>query len=375
MRVLVIGAGPGGLAAAASFAGQGVDVLVAEEQPEDMVLGSELMLPVMVHEFLDRLGVLERCKAEGVPGSEMVLVPHHGAPPLSIPMPDIVEGREPRGIGITRPRLLGALRERVVELGAEIRYGTTALIVRQDATGAAVALGEHEETFDLVVAADGVFSRTRRAVFPEVPEPTPAGQGAWRALLRRNEKSPEQMISLVYGPGRRKVGLINVRADEMYLFMLEPTEEGRRFDRATMPRELRSRLAEFSDPVAEARDRIGDDAHVHYSALHLLSVPAPWHRGRVVLIGDAAHAVTPHLSYGAGLSIEDGVILADCVLGASGVKEGLAAFTERRFARCDGAVQSCAKLVESELRPKETDVDVNPLQVADDAWRRLGERA
>ncbi|MEV7393287.1 FAD-dependent monooxygenase [Streptomyces sp. NPDC091215] len=373
MRVLVIGAGPGGLAAAASFAAQGVEVVVAEEQPEGTILGSELMLPVMVHAFLERLGILERCMEEGVPGSEMVLVPHHGVPPMCVPLPELIEGREPRGIGITRPNLLGALRDRVAELGVEIRYGTPALIVRQEASDVVVSLGDSEETYDLVVAADGVFSRTRSAVFPEVPAPTPAGEGAWRALLQRTEKSPEQMISIVYGPDRRKVGLINVTADDMYLFMLEPAEEGRRFDRDTMPQELRSRLAGFTDQVAEARDGLHDGTYVHYSTLHLLSVPAPWHRGRVVLIGDAAHAVTPHLSYGAGLSMEDGVILADCVLDAASVEDGLKAFSERRFARCDDAVRACAKLVESELHPG--DVDFNPIHVTNDVWRRLAEPA
>ncbi|WP_416430395.1 FAD-dependent monooxygenase [Paenarthrobacter nicotinovorans] len=73
---------------------------------------------------------------------------------------------------------------------------------------------------------------------------------------------------------------------------------------------------------------------IHFAPRLAHVMPAPWHSGRAVLIGDAAHAATPHIEYGAGLAVEDGVVLGDCLNSAATRKAALDAFTARRFDWC-----------------------------------------
>ena len=86
--------------------------------------------------------------------------------------------------------------------------------------------------------------------------------------------------------------------------------------------------------MAEAREQITDDDAVVYRPVENVVVPAPWHRGRVVLIGDAAHATTPHCGQGAAQAIEDGIVLAAELRAQATIADALDAFMDRRYERC-----------------------------------------
>jgi 2-polyprenyl-6-methoxyphenol hydroxylase-like FAD-dependent oxidoreductase len=79
-------------------------------------------------------------------------------------------------------------------------------------------------------------------------------------------------------------------------------------------------------------------------------VPQPWHRGRAILIGDAAHATTPHLASGAGLAVEDALVLADLLASDLPLEDALAAFAARRYERCRMVVENSVRLGEMEMR-------------------------
>jgi 2-polyprenyl-6-methoxyphenol hydroxylase-like FAD-dependent oxidoreductase len=95
---------------------------------------------------------------------------------------------------------------------------------------------------------------------------------------------------------------------------------------------------------------------VNYRQLEVLLVPAPWHRGRVVLIGDAAHATTPHLASGAGMAIEDGIVLAEEIGARGTLDEALARFMARRFERCRLVIENSVELGRLEMNHGSTAV-------------------
>jgi 2-polyprenyl-6-methoxyphenol hydroxylase-like FAD-dependent oxidoreductase len=80
-----------------------------------------------------------------------------------------------------------------------------------------------------------------------------------------------------------------------------------------------------------------------------LLLPAPWYRGRVLLIGDAAHATTPHAAYGCGLAVEDAVVLAEELARESALDSALDRFMRHRFERCRAVVEASARLGELEM--------------------------
>lgn len=114
---------------------------------------------------------------------------------------------------------------------------------------------------------------------------------------------------------------------------------------------LRARLAPFGGVVADVAALLRDD--VDQRSLAALLVPQPWHRGRTVLIGDAAHTTTPHIAYGVGIAIEDSVVLAEELARGGSVEDALQAFTRRRFDRCRLVVETSLQLSAWEVDPPE----------------------
>jgi 2-polyprenyl-6-methoxyphenol hydroxylase-like FAD-dependent oxidoreductase len=112
---------------------------------------------------------------------------------------------------------------------------------------------------------------------------------------------------------------------------------------------MRHRLRRYHGLVGELRELIVDSAGVVERPLEHVLVPEPWHRGRVLLIGDAAHATTPHLAQGAAMAIEDAVLLGELLERAAPVDALLAEFMSRRFDRAKFVVDTSRQLSEWEL--------------------------
>ena len=149
----------------------------------------------------------------------------------------------------------------------------------------------------------------------------------------------------------RVVRIAAWRRDRFYAFVLNPDPAARRIACQEQPEHLRALIADFGGPMAAVRDSIGPDSSIVQRPFEYALQPKPWHVGRVVLIGDAAHATTPHLASGAGIAVEDALVLAEELALARGDVEGaLKAFTERRFARCCYVVESSVAIGERQLQ-------------------------
>jgi 2-polyprenyl-6-methoxyphenol hydroxylase-like FAD-dependent oxidoreductase len=113
---------------------------------------------------------------------------------------------------------------------------------------------------------------------------------------------------------------------------------------------MRGLLADFPAPELQAiREQLGPDSMVVFRPLEKLLVPLPWSRGRVLLIGDAVHATTPHLASGACIGIEDALVLAEELAREADVPQALAAFERRRWERCRMVVENSARLGQIEV--------------------------
>ncbi len=333
-HVLLVGGGIAGLSCAIGLRARGVAVEVVELNPRWDVYGVGIIQPGNAIRALDQLGLGEQAIAQGfaIQGSRF----HDAQGNLlgEVPAPPLLGDRYPGMNGITRPRLHRIFQDAVRASGAKVRLGETVESISQAEDGVDVTFTDGSSgRYDLLVGADGISSLVRKLVFPDAPSPEYTGQVCWRYNF---QKPAEQQTLDAFVGSRGKAGLVPLAPDLMYMFVIERWPA----DDLVVPDDrlaetMRERLAEYGGPIATLRDTLlTSDADVVYRPVQSLLVPPPWYRGRVVLIGDAAHATSPHVGQGAALSIEDAVVLAEEVSSSDDLAAALGRFMERRFERC-----------------------------------------
>ena len=184
-------------------------------------------------------------------------------------------------------------------------------------------------------------------MFPNAPAPRYIGQCVWRAVMPR----PPEIVRTRFWMGDKvKVGVNPVSPDEMYMFVTEDRPTNDRLDPSRFVETLKALLVPFMDPVVKAiHDSLSEGSRIVYRPLEALLLPRPWSVGRVVLIGDAVHATTPHLASGACIGIEDAIVLSEEVDRAADMAAALKAFEDRRWERCRMVVENSLRLAEIEI--------------------------
>jgi len=240
------------------------------------------------------------------------------------------------------------LAEATRAAGTQVYLGCSFSAIVPDADGVDVSFTDgRQRRYDLVIGADGLYSKVREALFPDAPRPRYSGQAVWRAVVPR--PAGLDACTMWLGP-RVKPGVNPVSASEMYLFVTEPRAANTYIDPSTFPGALRALLEDFPAPVLrEIREQIGADSQIVFRPLEHLLMPRPWFNGRVVLIGDTVHATTPHLASGACIGIEDALVLSEELGRSSDVQGALSAFELRRWERCRMVVVNSARLGEIEV--------------------------
>jgi 2-polyprenyl-6-methoxyphenol hydroxylase-like FAD-dependent oxidoreductase len=355
--VLIVGAGIGGLCTALALERAGLEIDAVELNPAWDTYGVGIIQPGNALRALDDLGLATACIAQGFPMPGSVYKDRDGgffAPPTDFP--PLREGL-PAMNGITRPRLHRILQDAVAAVGVRVRAGVTiaALQQREDAVDATFTDGGAGR-YDLVIGADGINSLVRARVFGEEPRPEYVGQVCWRYNVGRRPDI-ERLTMFVGGLG--KAGLVPLSDEQMYILLIEKPPDGEplRVPPERLAEVFCERLAEYGGVVAEIRDHeITEPDQVVYRPVEAILVPPPWYRGRVLLIGDAAHATSPHIGQGAAQAIEDAVVLGEELGADQPLEAALEAFMRRRFERCKIVIEASLQMSRWEQHP-EPDMD------------------
>lgn len=329
-KVLVVGAGIGGLGATAALAQTGIDVDVIEIRPHSTVFGVGINQPGNSLRALRAIGVLDEVKAAGYEFHTWRFKDHRDNLIVDVPS-GIGDEETPANVALTRRDLHDILIGAVERAGVTVRYGVTvdSLDDRGDRVHVTFSDGT-ESDYDLVVGFDGIKSGVRRHIFGDEHEPSYTGYAVWRVTIPR---SGPDGYSAVYQGLNAKAGYIPLNEREMYLFLVHPEPQDQRYEKAQFADLLRERLEQFEGIPAEVRDQLGPDSEVVYSPLSEVLLPEPWHTGRIVVAGDAAHACTPHITQGAGMALEDAIVLAEELQADRPLEEALTAFAKRRYPR------------------------------------------
>jgi 2-polyprenyl-6-methoxyphenol hydroxylase-like FAD-dependent oxidoreductase len=343
-RVLVIGGGASGNAVTILLRRAGITVDLIEAKPDwNATTGSGITLQGNALRVLRELGVWERVSASGFPFVTLGITTPDGT--VLHVAEDIRTGGDdlPATLGMQRPQLQQILIDAVRASGATVRLGTTAEALDQDADGVSVRFSDGTEgRYDLVIAADGLNSATRAAIgIAERPEPT--GMAIWRIAAPRPEGV--ERTDLAYGGPAHIAGYTPTSENTIYAFVVEACRDRASIDPATYADEMCRLAQEYGGVWPEITKHITDPAKVNYTWFDRLLVEGSWHRGRVVLIGDAAHCCPPTLAQGAAMSLEDALVLAELLTSGRDWDDALLqSYYERRIPRVRAVVEASVQI-------------------------------
>ncbi|UUU20272.1 FAD-dependent oxidoreductase [Streptomyces sp. DSM 40750] len=347
--VLVVGGGASGSAATILLRRAGLAVDLIEAKPDwNATTGSGITLQGNALRVLRELGVWDQVEASGFAfGSLGVTAPDGTVLHVN---EDMKTGGDdlPATFGMQRPQLQRILIEAVRASGATVRLGTTAETLQQDAEGVSVRFGDGTDgRYDLVIGADGLNSATRAAIgISERPEPT--GMAIWRVPAPRPEGVTRS--DLAYGGPAYIAGYTPTSENTLYAYVVEANRERASIPTESYADEMRRLAEQYGGVWPEITKHITDPAKVNYTCFDRMLVEGSWHRGRVVLVGDAAHCCPPTMAQGAAMGLEDALVLTELLTsGRSWDDELLQAYYERRVKRVRTVVEASVQVGQWQL--------------------------
>ena len=344
---LVVGGGITGSVLALALANRGVSVDLVELSGVWRGVGHGITVQGNALAALGKVGVLDEVLDRGVPFNQLRMRQADGTLIAEVPTPRTGGPGLPATLGALRSDLQDVLCERVYAAGVSVRLGLTVRGLAQDAHQAYAEFSDGSTgRYDLVVGADGIRSAVR-AMLGIATTPQPTGMSIWRVVADR----PAEMdcAEVYYGGPRYKAGYSPISAGQCYAYILDT--DGTQADFGDQPawQLMRERSAGYGGAWAKIRAAIGPDSNVSHTRIEWLLVPDPWFRGRIIVIGDAAHACPPLIAQGAAMCAEDAVVLAELVTGDRPMEVALPAFMARRMDRVDLVVRNSMRLVRWEM--------------------------
>jgi len=318
VRALIVGAGVAGLALAQALHRRGVTAEVVERAAEWPTAGAGLYLPGNAVRALGELGVGPAVAARANPIERQRLLDHHGRR-----LAEIDVGRFWEGVGgcvaIARAALHDVLREAIVDV--PVRLGTEVTALKENQAPQVTFADGSGREYDVVVGADGVHS-TIRTLAMGGPPAGYVGQVCWRYVA---SGFPELAGWTVWLGRNRTFLAVALGGGAVYCYADIGTADPPTVDRERW----REPFADFAAPVPSLLEQ-ADGAY--FAPIEEVLAPV-WASGRVVLVGDAAHASSPNMAQGAALAVEDALVLAGELTADQSVKRALAGYEQRRRAR------------------------------------------
>lgn len=343
-KVLVVGGGIGGLSTAIALKRANIDVEVVELHGKRDVYHVGIIVQANFIRAMDALGIAEKALAIGYPYHTLTFTDLHGNKLHEVEVQQFADGKFPPRLGMTRPALHEVLLESIAELDIPMRNHLTFESLHEDVDGVSVTFTDGSSSrYDFIVGADGLYSKVRDLLFKDNYRPKYTGQGVWRYNIPRPAELKTSFTAM--GPEIKfgKCGFVPLSETTGYIWLTSTDPKGTWIDVDKLADELKSRLSGCTGVIAELAEHIIDSKLVVYRPLEAVFINEPWHKGRIMVIGDAAHGATPHLGQGAAQAIEDAVVLGEEFAKDQSLKTALENFHQRRHERCkfiaEGSVQ------------------------------------
>lgn len=336
-RILIAGGGIGGLALAALLHRRGRECLVLERAPHFDPVGAGIVIQPNAVKALRIGGIEEAVVNRGAPMERMQIRDNLGRVLSSIEGAVFRSRFAAGAFGFHRATLHGALKALIPEM--PIRLTAQIRSCGASGEGAFVELtdGERLEGAGLV-GADGLHSVVRRELVRD-GEPRYSGYTSWRGVVARGALGPAGHMSESWGSGAR-FGLVAIDGDRLYWFATANAAAG---GHDASKEDLLRRFAGWHDPIRAVIEATPADAILRTDIADRDPI-RKWSDGRITLLGDAAHPMTPNLGQGGGQAIEDAVVLDLCLSASTDVAAAFRDYETRRLERTARVVSEARRL-------------------------------
>jgi 2-polyprenyl-6-methoxyphenol hydroxylase-like FAD-dependent oxidoreductase len=339
-KAIIVGAGIGGLATANALQQAGWRAEVFEQAPEIGPVGAGIGIAPNAVKALDRLGLGADLRERGRRQDGLEIRVRSGRRLAHLPGDSIEQRYGAPFYALHRAELHELLAHRL----STLHTGHRATRVTTEPDSATVTFetstGPVSATADLVVVADGVHSGLRAGLFPGHPGPDYAGYTVWRGLVSASSPAVPAVLSETWGRGAR-FGIAVLGGDQVYWFagenMREHDQPEHRLDLVA------ERFRHWHEPIPQLIAATQEDALLRHDVYYLRARLPSFVLGRVALLGDAAHAVTPDIGQGACLAIEDAVVLTS-TMDEHGIDRGLRAYDTVRRPRTESMARFSGRL-------------------------------
>jgi 2-polyprenyl-6-methoxyphenol hydroxylase-like FAD-dependent oxidoreductase len=322
-RVLVVGAGIAGLATARALARAGIEADVVERERAWQEPGAGIYLPGNAARALRLLALEQAVSEKAVVIASQRVCDHRGRLLVQVDVAGLWNGVGPC-LALQRTDLHAVLVEGAAEVPIGMGIEVRGLQQRDGALTVEFGAGDAAD-YDLVIGADGIHSSVRALAFGGEAAVRPVGQIGWRFVA----DCPPEVTTWSVMLGHRSAFLMLPIGDgRIYCYCDVIPSSGEPDD------DLDRLFSGFAEPVPALLDGLPRWGPAHRSTIEEVALDS-WVRGRVVLVGDAAHATSPNMAEGAAMALEDGVVLADTLRQFGVSAEALSAFEARRRPRTD----------------------------------------
>ncbi|HEX6107838.1 MAG TPA: FAD-dependent monooxygenase [Ktedonobacteraceae bacterium] len=327
-RAIIIGGGIGGVTAAIALKRAGLDVTVFERAEELQEVGSGLPLWTNALRALHKIDLTDELEKSGVQVTSLSVSTWSGDAMADARNDKYLKRLGTITIVVHRAELLALLLKTLGE--DRVQLGTTCVGFTQDATGVCARFADGQEARgDVLIGADGIHSVIRTQLFGLI-KPGYVGYTCWRGLAHITRTGLE---TWAWGKGCQ-FGIIPMSQGRVYWFVQKYAPEGEKDKPGGRKNEVLELFHDWHDPIPAVIEATAE-TDVLRNDIYELKHLRQWSHGRVTLLGDAAHAMTPNLGQGACQAIEDAVALGECLKNTTDIPGALKLYEKRRVTRAN----------------------------------------
>lgn len=306
MKGIIIGGGIAGLTTAIALKKIGIETTVFEAVPKIKTVGAGIWMATNAMQVFSRLGFADRIEAEGMSLNKVAIAD----PDLKVIQGTNMQNiRQKYGHSITAIHRAKLQRILVEELDSEsLELGKPLQSFEETKNGVLAHFKDGSKVeADFLIGADGIHSNVRKQLFPNVKYRY-SGQVCWRGVAQFDLPPSYQKATIETWGNQIRFGFSAIGKGQVYWFAVKTSPPDIQDDRTTLKEYLTDLYKDFSQPIPSILAATPIQ-NIHKADMYDFKPIQKWHEGKVCLIGDAAHAMTPNMGQGGGQAVEDAYFL------------------------------------------------------------------